>query len=215
VPFWWKVPGLSNKQNGEFNKRLGYRVGKGIYVLQPVIDTVNITFKIVNEDRQVAVRKAIWDLAESGYQIAPKKWGQKQSGYKASVELRLPLTDRRVLIQSWLHNTPSSFRLEFSVNQLGHDGIGELGKLVDELGGANFTFADVVNNGSFRRLDIAVDIIGCPFGDILLTYTGAGKSRHISLRRPTKTLRTTATTSEWSKLSMVILSCTAVFRMLG
>ncbi|MFG1229235.1 hypothetical protein [Xanthobacter wiegelii] len=165
----------SNKKLGIPKTRIAYKVEskKGVYVLHPIIDNISITAKI--EDLKIAQNVAYWvgkANQEGGLPLYSLKelgkYKNKETGrYKASAILRVD-KEAGALIQIGLPGYPCAIRLEFNPAHFSQGAIDKMDLYLKELSKNTFGLGWFVKVGTITRVDIAVDILGVEFNDLVV-----------------------------------------------
>lgn len=163
---------LSNKPIKIEISRIAY-VLPGILVLKPIVDKLSITYQA--EPKAVkAIIQALVDGNGGNLNLSPIFKEKTKYGYGA----KIVLSGKGIaVIQAGLKDKPSSVRLEFNPSEIGTLGISYLNKLINNLSNKAFDLIDMAGYGKVTRLDVAVDIIGCSFRDLLFEFSGNGKSQ--------------------------------------
>ncbi len=175
MPVFWSVVTSSNKKIEIPSSRIAYKVEskKGAFVLNPIIDNISITAKI--EDPKIAqdvaelVGKAnqegglpLYSLKELG------KYKKKETGkYKHSAILVID-KEAGALIQIGLPGKPWAIRIEFNPSRFSQDAVDKMDSHLREISKSKFGLGWFVKFGTITRVDIAVDILGIRFNDLVV-----------------------------------------------
>lgn len=175
MPINFNVVTSSNKKVGIPQSRIAYGVKskKGVFVLNPIIDTISITAKI--DDPKIAQHVAY--LVNKGNQEGGLplfslkglgKYKKKELGkYKESAILKID-KETGALVQVGLPDNPCAIRIEFNPDHFSQKAIDKMGGYLKEMSKDAFGLGWFIKFGTITRVDIAVDILGIKFNDLVV-----------------------------------------------
>lgn len=168
----------SNKHFFIGAKRVAYPFDKkkGIFVLNPIIDKISITANI--EDPKTAQAVTHWIAManqEGSLPLEPKHSGGM--GYAKAAFLTVSKPSLKVLIQIGRKNKPGAIRFEFNPSHFTQHDAAKMDSYLMDLSEQAFGLAWVLKVGKITRADVAVDIIGAKFNDLIIELPAKKKVR--------------------------------------
>lgn len=178
MPIVYPVVTSSNKNILIPDERIAYPFDrkKKIFVLNPIIDKISITSNM--EDAKVAqvVTHSIAMANQEGWlPLEPKHAGG--TGYAKAAFLKLPQPGPKVLIQVRRKKKPGAIRFEFNPSQFSQNDVVKMDSYLMALSEGAFGLSWVLGTGKITRADIAVDILGVKFNELLIELPSNSKIR--------------------------------------
>lgn len=176
MPIVYPVVTSSNKSILIPKERVAYPfdMKNKVFVLNPIIDKISITSDMEDaEVAQVVTHSIAMGNQEGWLPLEPTYAGG--TGYAKAAFLKLPQPGPKVLIQVGRKKKPRAIRFEFNPSQFSQQDVVKMDSYLKALSEGAFGLSWVLKTGKITRADIAVDILGVKFNDLLIELPSISK----------------------------------------